>query len=109
MLLLLESKPLFNEQLYHQVILDIINVYFNDYAKHEKNFKPIFLANDIIRFWKTMCLNYEEKRKRHENDSTSRYKYRVKNLKLKFSRLTTCYSLLCCLNKSNTTPYQRLD
>jgi predicted nucleotidyltransferase len=104
MLLLLESKPLFNDKLYNEAILDIIKVYFNDYAKHEVNFKPIFLANDIIRFWKTMCLNYEEKRKRNESDKTSKPKYRLKNLKLKFSRITTCYSLLCCLKEDNQTP-----
>lgn len=105
MLLLLESKVLFNETLYRKVILKIINVYFNDYKDHEESFKPVFLANDIIRFWKTMCLNYEEKKKKRNSEETAKNKSRLKNLKLKFSRITTCYSILCCLRKGEqTTP-----
>jgi predicted nucleotidyltransferase len=103
LLLLLESKPLFNETLYNEVISKIVNVYFNDYPDHKESFTPIFLANDIIRFWKTMCLNYEQKRSKREHNDLSKNKTRLKNLKLKFSRITTCYSILCCLRNGQQT------
>ncbi|MCC8408719.1 nucleotidyltransferase domain-containing protein [Mucilaginibacter sp. UR6-1] len=106
LLLLLESKPLFNDELYDIAISNIIDVYYNDYPDHKETFSPIFLANDIMRFWKTMCLNYEQKRVKNDiTDTFKKNKARLKNLKLKFSRLTTCYSLLCCLKKGDqTTP-----
>lgn len=104
LLLLLESKPLFNDELYDVAISDIIDVYYNDYPDHKETFSPIFLANDIMRFWKTMCLNYEQKRDKNDiTDAFKKNKARLKNLKLKFSRLTTCYSLLCCLKKGDQT------
>lgn len=107
MLLLLESKPLYNQNLYEKIMLEIIDVYFKEYPEHEKSFSPLFLANDIIRFWKTMCLNYEHKRNKSNSDSESKNKARIKNLKLKFSRLTTCYSLLCSFKEGvKSTPDQ---
>jgi predicted nucleotidyltransferase len=108
LLLLLESKPLFNDELYKKVIVDILHRYFSDHEHHEESFAPIFLANDIIRFWKTMCLNYEEKKNKRTSDEVSKNKSRLKNLKLKFSRLTTCYSILCCLKKGKETTIENV-
>ena len=86
MLLLLESKPLIGNVTYRKTIDLVIEKYFRDYAGHEGNFVPSFLFNDIIRMWRTFCVNYEFYRK----DADSRNK--IKNLKLKFSRMLTCYS-----------------
>ena len=61
MLLLLESKPVYGEATYDEVIKEIVGAYFRDYTHHPRDFRPIFLINDIIRFWKTLCLNYEIK------------------------------------------------
>jgi hypothetical protein len=59
---------------------------------------PVFLVNDIIRFWKTLCLNYEHKRNRKDEDKKN--KAHLKNLKLKFSRLMTCFSMVLLLSKN---------
>jgi predicted nucleotidyltransferase len=56
MLLLLESKLLYGREIYDDAIQNIVNTYFRDYAKHREDFKCVFLINDIIRFWKTLCL-----------------------------------------------------
>ncbi|HJP62586.1 MAG TPA: nucleotidyltransferase domain-containing protein [Mucilaginibacter sp.] len=109
LLLLLESKPLFNLELYNEAVIEILKVYFNDYEHHEESFAPIFLANDIIRFWKTMCLNYEEKKIKRTGDEVSKNKSRLKNLKLKFSRITTCYSILCCLKQGKETTLENVQ
>jgi hypothetical protein len=97
LLLILESYSLFNDQTYNDVISNIANTYFRDYHDHHKEFKPIFLVNDIIRFWKTLCLNYEHKRNRPTDDQRKKLKNHVKNLKLKFSRLLTCFSMIYAL------------
>ena len=91
MLLLLESKCLFNDILYAETIDNIINAYWADYHEHEKDFRPIFLVNDILRFWRTLCLNYEHNRDRLNNSDEKKRKAHLKNLKLKFSRMLTCY------------------
>lgn len=86
MLMLLESKPLIGNATYHKTIDLVIDKYFRDYVGHESEFVPSFLFNDIIRMWRTFCVNYEFNRK--EGDSRNK----IKNLKLKFSRMLTCYS-----------------
>lgn len=86
MLLLLESKPLMSENCYNALIDSVLKKYFRDYGGKEDCFIPSFLFNDIMRMWRTFCVNYEFFKK--ENN------WHSKNLKLKFSRLLTCYSAI---------------
>jgi len=95
MLLLLESQFLYNQVLFDQCIDEIIDSYYVDFHNHTNNFQPIFLANDIIRFWKTLCLNYEHRRIRKNNNNFNDVNIaHSKNLKLKFSRKLTCFSFI---------------
>lgn len=98
MLLLLESKPIYNESLHTFCLEEIVQSYYVDFNDHSKSFEPIFLCNDIIRFWKTLCLNYEHKRKRKDLSDEDQKREKVvahsKNLKLKFSRKLTCFSFI---------------
>ncbi len=100
LLLLLESRPIFNDEFYNDVLYEVVDSYYRDYHDHESDFRPIFIVNDIIRFWKTLCLNYEHKRNRRTEDKKKKGKIHVKNLKLKFSRLLTCYSMVLFLIKN---------
>ncbi|MBS1778059.1 MAG: hypothetical protein JST70_01965 [Bacteroidetes bacterium] len=121
LLLLLESYPVVNSKYYDSVIKEIIQTYYRDFHDH-REFKPTFLVNDIIRYWKTLCLNYEHRRNRPVEDETKKLKTHVKNLKLVFSRKLTCFSLiLSIVSKYNNlsedalleyvklTPVERLD
>ena len=94
LLLLLESLPIYNEGLYEEVLREITKSYFRDYENHEENFQPTFLVNDVLRFWKTLCLNYEHSRNREHRNDREIQKSHLKNLKLKFSRMLTCFSLV---------------
>ncbi len=87
MLMLLESKPLFNDSLYDSQLSEIIGFYFRDNI-NRSSFKPLFLLNDILRFWRTLCLNYEIVR----IDETK--PFRKKNINLKFSRMLTVFSTI---------------
>lgn len=111
MLLLLESVPVSHRNAYQQVLEAIIESYFRDYHDHDTAFRPMFLANDIIRFWKTLCLNYEHKRNQQVRDVRAKRKAHLKNLKLKFSRLTTCYSMILPLaqDDKSITPERLLS
>ena len=95
MLLFLESTPLHNQTAYDRAISACVSEYCRDYEDHSTSFHPVFLTNDIIRFWKTLCLNYESARTGAVE--ADKPKHRLKNFKLKFSRMMTCYSMLACL------------
>lgn len=88
LLLLLESKPIFGELSYQHVRRECVERYWTDFSDHSDSFLPAFLVNDILRFWRTLCVNYEV------GTSQSPAKRRAKNYKLKFSRLLTCYSAI---------------
>ena len=110
MLLLLESVCIYNDENFSKFKNDIIDVYFNDFHKHAEEFKPIFLINDVLRFW------------RSSDNELTRAKGHLDNLKLKFSRLNICYSFICHLlsqgmplSRNNVlatcalTPFERLE
>jgi predicted nucleotidyltransferase len=90
LLLLLESAPLLGESTYREVIDDVIAAYWRDYPDHKTEFVPAFLANDILRLWRTFCVNYEARTS--EDSDEKKAKRRLKNYKLKHSRMLTCYS-----------------
>ena len=87
MLLLLESKPICNALVYEEYIDRVIDHYFRDY-RGKRTFRPLFLINDILRYWRTLCLNYELIR-----DDPSK-PWRKKNINLKFSRMLTVFGTL---------------
>jgi predicted nucleotidyltransferase len=107
LLLLLESKPLLGDDVYKEAIEQTINAYWRDFADHKADFMPAFLANDILRLWRTFCVNYEARTEREP--AIKRAKRKLKNYKLKHSRLLTCYSALLHLmatwmRKGTVTP-----
>lgn len=112
MLLILESKCIYNDEKYNEFIRKIIKFYLRD--KEHSNFKLYFLLNDILRFWRTLCLNYEVSR---TNQSK---KWEKKNISLKFSRRLTVFATIIYIfvfkiNSENDliemikkTPWERL-
>lgn len=85
MLFLLESTPACNDLLYSKFLHDVISHYCRDEKEDDPSFKPLFLLNDLLRYWRTLCLNYE--RIRHDSNKP----WRKKNVNLKFSRMLTVY------------------
>lgn len=97
LLLLLESRPLVGDAVHKAVIDDVIAKYWREFSGHSDRFMPGFLANDILRYWRTLCLNYEASTvepKPAELAPKKRAERKVKNYKLKHSRMLTCYSAL---------------
>ena len=85
LLLLLESKCLVNDTLYNNAAKKVLEMYIRDGTGRD-DYKPLFLLNDILRYWRTVCLNYE--RTRHDKSKP----WWKKNLNLKFSRKLTVFS-----------------
>jgi len=89
LLLLLESKPLSNDGLYETAFKRVLDNYFRD-GKGRRDFQPLFLLNDVLRYWRTLCLNYER-------DRTLQKSWWKKNLNLKFSRKLTVFSTVLAI------------
>jgi len=111
LLLLLESRPLLEDAVYDEIVLSVIESYWRDYQDHQSTFMPAFLANDILRIWRTFCVNYEARTEREPEEKKASGK--LKNYKLKHSRLLTCYSALLHLlavykSKGAVTPSDAL-
>lgn len=90
MLLLLESVPLVGHDAYRASVRGVIDEYWRD-QRSPDGFVPFFLINDLVRYWKTLCLNYEAYR---PEDRTLR---RIPLIKLRFNRLWTCFAGLAFL------------
>jgi predicted nucleotidyltransferase len=58
LLLLLESLPLANDETYRQIRDQVLGQYFRD-ERGKSSYRPLFLLNDVLRYWRTLCLNYE--------------------------------------------------
>jgi hypothetical protein len=110
---MLEGRVIFGDRKYEELVEKVVQNYFRD-NKGKKNYRPLFLLNDLLRYWRTLCLNYEDTR------SDPNRKWRKKNLNLRFSRLSTVFStvaLLLQLRPSSAhqflpyvkmTPFERL-
>lgn len=85
LLLMLESEPIFEDATYAKYLQGVADHYYRD-DDPAKSFKPLFLLNDLLRYWRTLCLNYEEGRNDPERE------FRKRNANLKFSRLVTVFS-----------------
>ncbi|RDI18134.1 hypothetical protein DFR41_11550 [Pseudacidovorax intermedius] len=113
LLLLLESKCIVGQKVYDNSIRKVLDMYFRD-GRGRKEFRPLFLLNDILRYWRTLCLNYERTR------SEQGKPWWKKNLNLKFPRKLTVFSTVLCivaldmhtledfLKISSMTPLERL-
>ncbi|MEX2410815.1 MAG: hypothetical protein WD607_05480 [Candidatus Paceibacterota bacterium] len=100
LLLILESIPVLNSKLYNRLLDKTIEAYFIEYEKYNHNFMPMYMINDILRYWYTLTLNYEFRR---DKSDAKQIKY-WKRLKLKYSRLLTCYVTIACLFENSITP-----
>jgi len=100
LLLLLESKPLVGNDIHAKVIDEVIERYWREFPDHYDRFMPAYLANDILRYWRTLCLNYEastSEQSPRQQAPQDRAKRKIKNYKLKHSRMLTCYSAVLYL------------
>jgi len=103
MLLLLESQPVYDEAVYTRLLERIVRFYYRDFADHAGTFLPAFLLNDILRFWRTLTLNYEHHRLKlleltGDELALKKADSALKNYKLKVSRLATCFSMVANLS-----------
>lgn len=84
MLYLLESTWLFNEKLYKELKKEILSLYIKEGVPDSGLNR--FILNDVIRYYRTICTDYEFKV--YENEK----KWGVRKIKLRFSRKLLYFS-----------------
>lgn len=79
MLLLLEGEWIHNEEEFEETRLRLLTQYI------PKDIRPdqicLFLLNDIIRYWRTICVDFEHKVQKENKDRA------IRLIKLRFSRM----------------------
>lgn len=93
LLLLMEPLPLYNEEKFVAYQKDILNMYFNE--EYYLNKFPVFLLNDTIRYFRTICVNYQY------SFTSDKSKWCLRNIKLRHSRITMYGGLLFLILNSS--------
>lgn len=78
MLFLLEGVPLTAVPVFHTARDRVLSRYLDESVKHYR--PPRFLLNDVVRYWRTMCVDFAGKE--HEGPE----KWGIRNAKLRTSR-----------------------
>lgn len=109
-LLLLESNVLLGGRAHDQLVGDVIEAYWRNHDRHPKDYLPIVLVNDIVRYWRIVLLNHESRLRKKEReieadshvDEGQRAEHllaerRYRSYKLRLPRCLTCFSALTYL------------
>ena len=91
MLFLLESKPLYNDTMYDMVMDRLINNYVKNIKKEQI---ARFLLNDIIRYYRTITVDFEFK------TSEAGKSWGLRNIKLTYSRKLIYFAGVLCVAKT---------
>lgn len=117
LLLLLETQPVYNDAEYEATVGAVVDMYAKDYVDKDPRKEWGFLLNDLIRYFRSICVNYQWD---FRNDGR---KWRIRNVKLRHSRLVMYGGLLALLgecsrdredkvkwlkNRLSMTPLERL-
>lgn len=97
-LLLLESKPLGRTEAWDRVLNNVLSRYLTEdhglWQKSKDRAVPLFLLNDIARYWRTMVVDFAYKQRARANQG-----YGIRSIKLGLSRkLIYASGLLACFS-----------
>lgn len=97
-LLLLESKPIGNSYAWENIRKNVLRRYFEEdhglRSSQNSRGVPLFLLNDIARYWRIMVVDFAYKQRERENQG-----YALRNIKLGLSRkLIYASGILACLS-----------
>lgn len=95
MLLLMESRPIYNETLFKETVGKALDKYLDLVKIHPKK-ECVFLLNDLIRYFRSMAVNYQFT---FWKDSQ---KWTIRNIKLRHSRVLIYAGVLLLILEAST-------
>mgnify|MGYP006430333249 CR=1 FL=1 len=84
----METQPVYSNEDYRYIISQVVDRYATGYVKEDSKKEWVFLLNDLIRYFRSLAVNYQSD---FENDS---FKWLLRNIKLRHSRLIMYSGLL---------------
>ena len=104
MLLLLESRAVAGRAAHARCVGQVLDAYLGHGVRDFQ--PPRFLLNDLIRYWRTICVDFEGKRRSAQGDDP---KYAARNAKLRTSRKVLFAGgllpvLLCHMKEASEMP-----
>lgn len=94
MLLLLESRPVYRADVFDELLDDLFTRY-SEYVLADPDKEFTFLANDLMRYFRFICVNYQA------NFWRQNEKWALRNLKLRHSRIVMYAGLLFLLGEAS--------
>jgi len=103
-LLLLESKPIGRTEAWDRVLNNVLSRYLTEdrglWEKTKERGVPLFLLNDIARFWRIMVVDFAYKQRDRANQG-----YALRSIKLGLSRkLIYAFRTTCLFQLSSRLP-----
>jgi hypothetical protein len=105
LLLLLETQPVYDDQ-YDALVAGVVQSYAEGYVDKDPRKEWVFLLNDLMRYFRSLCVNYQW------DFRIEPTKWPLRNTKLRHSRLAMYGGLLmllgqCSLEKSDKITWLR--
>ncbi len=94
MLLLLESRPVYRSDSFEQLLRDVFEKY-SELVSDDPDKEFAFLANDLMRYFRYICVNYQSSFWRQNE------KWGLRNLKLRHSRIVMYSGLLFLIGEAS--------
>lgn len=96
MLFLLEGEWIFNQGVFEDLRVKLISQYVADSLEHDK--LALYLLNDIIRYWRTICIDFEHK------TSGGKKPRALRLAKLRMSRMLLCFAGMVAIAEASDLP-----